>query len=108
MGPENLSESRGTRRLRRGTEAGVLRRGRGLVGVANWVELRRGTGGMRFVEAGILSRGMGLLPAFKLGVRVGVALWRVWLEGCSFFKAWHSHRAYWHHSGELQYVIGSW
>lgn len=87
MGPEKLSESRGTGVLRSGTEPGVFRRGRGLVGVAKWVELRGRTGGIRLVGPGLLSRGMGLLPAFTLGARVGVALWMVWLEGCSFFIA---------------------
>ena len=74
MGPEKLSESRGTGILRRGTEPGVLRRGRGLVGVASWAELRGRTGGTRLVGPGLLSRGMGLLPVFTMGARVGVVI----------------------------------
>ena len=85
-----MSESRGTGAL----EPGVFRRGRGLVGVESWVELRRGTGGTRLACPGML--GTGLLPAFIPGVGVGVAImgiaiFRAWLEGCSFFTAWHSH-----------------
>ena len=87
---EILSESKGLGRLTRGTQPGVLT---SLVGVANWVELRRGTGGTRLVAPGMLTD---LLPVFTPGgtvgvLMVGVAMWRVWLEGCSFFKAWHSH-----------------
>lgn len=79
MRPEKLSESRGIGILRRGgrlvgvgtakwVEPEVPRRGRGLVGVADWVELRKGTGGTRLAVAGILSRGMGLLLVFRWGV----------------------------------------
>ena len=69
---EKLNESRGIGILRRGVEPGILRRGTDLVGVAEWVELRRGMGGTRLVGPGILSRGVGL-PAFTLGAGVGVA-----------------------------------
>lgn len=103
MGPEKLSESKGIGILKRGrglvgvgvakwVEPDILGGGRGLVGLANWVELRRGTGATKLVAgAGMLSRGIGLLPAFMLGVKMGVAPWRVVVEVCSFFRAWHSH-----------------
>jgi hypothetical protein len=68
-----LSVSRGTGILRRGAEPGVLRRGTGLMGVAEWVELRRETGGTGLVDPGILSRGAGRLLVFTLAARVGVA-----------------------------------
>ena len=71
---EKLNESRGIGILRREVEPGILRRGTDLVSVAEWVELRRGTGGTGLVGPGILSRGVGLLPAFTLGAGVGVAV----------------------------------
>ena len=70
VGPEKLNESRGIGTLRRGAEPGV---GTGLMGVVKWVGFRRETRGTGLIVPGTPSRGAVLLPAFTLGVRVGVA-----------------------------------